>query len=116
MFRSFFFDQRNPSYPEAGLFALRLVKRGVEVAAEISLENEALVSRVNGEPYDPPPSTMAANGVQAIWLFGRRIERDEWEYLVARYRYAKEHDPESVFANPYRSVDLKTMAPIVARR
>ena len=114
-------EQRDPDKPEEGYYALKLVKGGPEVAACIlRVPSEAVEhslyewgARADDEPLgishlDP----QLANGVQQVWLFGRRISQQEHDFMLARARHAKLHDPQSPWANPRKPLDLKSIPPI----
>lgn len=110
-------DQRNPAEPEPGPYAVKLVKKGPEVAAEI------ITAEINGEKWwsciinnveqlPPNPDPELHEGVQKVWLFGRKIDEQEYTFLLERYRWHKQHMPEHPFANPEKPIDLRLMPPI----
>lgn len=111
-------EQRDPDKPEPGFYALKLVKKGPEVAARI-FKMEALFGQylwgamIDGEfvgDYVEDPQLQ--QGVQQIWLFGRKIGLQEYEFMLARAAHAKQHEPNSPWANPRRPIDLRTIKPI----
>lgn len=108
-------EKRDPNTPEEGFFAVRLVKKGVECGAKLVLRGETWTAYVN-EELTGTSNDNAVPGVygpiERVWLFGRRIDQAEYYFLIARYRHAKEHDPESVFANPDRPINFRLMKPI----
>ena len=114
-------EQRDPDKPEEGYYALKLVKGGPEVAACIfrvpatgpehalyawhaMADDEQL-----GITHEDP---QLADGVQQVWLFGRRVSQQEYDFMLARARHAKLHDPQSPWANPRKPLDLKSIPPI----
>lgn len=98
---------------EPGWWAMKLVKKGVEVAACIQYERTAaepsnpdnlmdrsaiLTARINGEivPLD------------RVWLSrGRQIDEAEYNWLLADRAWAKKYRPNSPEANPGRKIDWK---------
>jgi DNA polymerase I len=100
--------------PEPGMWALRLAKGGVEVAARIFwidhepglpenlLDQPFLDAEINGERVHP----------DRVWHSKiRAIDRAEYDFLVADRKWAKEHAPHDPAANPYQPVDPMTVKP-----
>jgi len=106
-------EQRDPDKPEPGFYAVKLVKGGPEVGALIDKVGGFWLAKIEedwvGEPTDDP---QLADGVQQIWLFGRRITAQEHDFMLARAAYARHHDPQSPWANPRKPLDLKSIPPI----
>lgn len=118
-------DQRNPAEPEEGYYAVRLVKKGPEVGAWImrtsnygsplSVEEgrkSCWLALINGEAGELNEDPELHEGVQKVWLFGRKIDGQEYSFLLERYRWHKQHMPEHPFANPDKPIDLRLMPPI----
>jgi len=113
-------EQRDPGEPEEGYYAIKLVKGGPEVAAEICAGQAVGVplvtiwfAKIDGEisgTFHPDPQLI--DSVQQIWLFGRKITEQEYDFMLARARHAKLHDPQSPWANPRKPLDLKSIPPI----
>lgn len=103
-------EQRNPAEPEEGYYALKLVKKGPEVGAEIMT---AIIDKVvwwscliNGDEQVPPgPDPELHEAVQKIWLFGRKIDKAEYDFLLARYFHYKLLMPDHPYANPEKPID-----------
>ena len=100
--------------PEPGLWAIRLRKGGVEVAARIflcdhepghpgnKLDQPFMDAEINGERVHP----------DRIWhTRGRPIDEAEYQYLLKVYEWARQHAPNDPAANPHQPVDWLT-API----
>jgi hypothetical protein len=108
-------DQRNPDSPEPGYYAVRMVKRGVEVGAvikgppEYELWGALINGEVRGEIHADP---QLASGVQYVWLTGRKIDRGEYDFLIARCQYYKQHDPFDPRGDPNKPVNRRLMKPI----
>jgi hypothetical protein len=102
-------DQRNPAEPEAGYYALKLVKKGPEVAAQIIREVDYDATRwhviINGEVHLPSIDPELNDQVQQVWLFGRKIDDSEYRFLLHRYKHAKDNTPDHPFANPLKPID-----------
>lgn len=50
--------------------------------------------------------------VDRVWTSGREIDRGEYEFLMADYRWARQHAPSDFRANPDRAIDVSTMPPV----
>lgn len=106
-------EQRNPASPEPGFYALKLVKKGVEVGARILYSEGLWEARINGNlvgELGEDPELLSE--VQKIWLFGRKIDVAEYAFLLARYTHAKAHTPGHPFANPDKPVSRRALPPI----
>jgi hypothetical protein len=101
--------------PEEGMWAVRLRKGAVEVAARIYrcwhapdepenlMDRSYLVAEINGQQVD----------VDRVWTTrGRPIGQAEYEFLIARYRHAAWYEPEMPEAQPERRVDLNQLQPL----
>jgi len=60
-----------------------------------------LEAEINGRPAD----------VDRVWTSGRRVTMAEYLFLKADRAWAREHAPQSPEANPWRPIDLNTLAP-----
>jgi hypothetical protein len=109
-------DQRNPDAPECGFYAIKLVKKGVECAARIQgppTHFNLWFAEVNGDLYGSPhDDPQLADGVQTVWLRGKRITEAEYDYLLERYRHFKQHDPSDPRGDPFKPVNRRLMPPI----
>jgi hypothetical protein len=76
--------------PEAGLFAMRLVKNGPLVGAMIFMRLGHLAALVNGQPAD----------VEDVWTSGREITFAEYQRLMA-----------NAPADPYQPINHASDAP-----
>lgn len=115
------FGLRPTSRPQPGYFAVRLVRGGVEVAAQIlygpsrdPVTNQPLDRSwhysvtLDGVP-DADPRPEPNDLVTMVWIYGRRIERAEYEFLLADRAWARRHRPDSPEAKPREAVDFTTM-------
>lgn len=115
--------RRNLAAPEPGWFAIRKVKGGLFVAAQIlheptrDPETGEPLDRclywhgvIDGEP-DPDPRPIPTDRVLRIWTYGRRIDEAEGRYLLARTTWAVHHDPASPEARPDEPLDPLTAKP-----
>lgn len=91
--------------PKPGTYALRLVKGGPPVAVRLALVDGHWLITVNGEPKH--------RDVHDIWpmICGKPIKQAEYEFLLKRAGWAREHDREHPAANPNRPVDLAKLKP-----
>lgn len=110
-------DQRNPAEPEEGYYAVKLVKKGPEVAAYIWSTHIFAGERmweceINGEHKGGHVDPQLCEAVQQVWLFGRKIDKQEHDFLLSRCAYWKERNPRHPFANPDKPIDLRLMPPI----
>lgn len=100
--------------PEPGLWAVRLRRGAVEVAARIfwcghepgdpdnELERPFLDAEINGDRVPP----------DEVWhRRGRVISPAEYRFLIADRTWARDHAPEDPAANPLQAVDLLTVKP-----
>jgi hypothetical protein len=114
--------------PEAGFYASKLAKGGVEVAVRIWFGAPV----IDGEEQDRSPRWCAeVDGVtdkvddfgcrvpldlfdDAIWpdRIGRRIKQKEFDYLQRRARWAREHKPDHPAANPREPADVSKLPPM----
>lgn len=118
------FGRRGTEKPMPGLYAWRFVKGAVEVGAEIRYaptpdpdfpdnpqdRSPLWWANVNGQE-DPEPQPTPSETVWSIYVFGRRIDRAEYQFLLADREWAREHAPHRPEANPTKPVDLRTMDP-----
>ena len=106
-------DQRNPDFPESGFYALRLVKKGPEVGATIACIAGLWMGKINdGEISEPKEDPQLSETVQKVWLFGRKIDAAEYDFLLARYHHYLAHEPSHPFANPDKPINRRLMKPI----
>lgn len=103
-----------------GLYAVRLVKGGSEVALRIV--HEPPKDPETGEPLDRSfywsvfENGLPAYGpdlVQSPRLYiGRALEQWEYDFIIADRAWARENAPHSPEADPYLSVNLRTAKPV----
>jgi hypothetical protein len=109
-------DRPDADKPQPGYYAVRLTKGSVESAAQIILhEDGSLSGLINNEPVaaeDVDEGRTFPNRLQNIWLFGRAIEKFEYDYLLARLEHYRKTDPSDPRANPSKKVDRRLMKPI----
>lgn len=109
-------DKNDADRPVSGYFAVRLVRGGVECAAQVIEHNDGTWSGlINGEPVldgDVDVGRTFPDRLQNIWLFGRKVDKTEYDYLLARYLYYKENDPTDPRGNPKLKVNRRLMKPI----
>jgi hypothetical protein len=106
------------SQPVAGFFRFRL--RGGGVICGVEIRFGPPLDPVTGEELDRAPRWMAfVNGDyfddwNRIWpgCTGSPISEAEYRALVARRDWARQHAPESAYADPHRRIDpLSTATP-----
>lgn len=110
-------EMRNPADPEPGFYAVRLVKKGIEVAAKIEVDGGGdciWAVQINGVGAGVTNDPALCDPLQQVWLFGRKIDEVEYNYLLARYQHYKAHEPDSPYANPEKPVDRRLMPPMGA--
>ena len=109
-------EDRSPDRPVPGYFAVKLVKGGVECAAQVIEHEDGTISGlINGEPVadgEEDKTKTFPDKLQNIWLFGRVIDKDEYEYLLARLQHYRRHDPLDPRARPHERVNRRLMKPI----
>lgn len=104
---------------EPGLYRIRLVAGGPWVAAQITIQDGMIYLSINGEPailgitesmyFDIVAELTAAgdafrNPIIAAAWFGHRINDDEYHYLIAVSRWAREHAPDHPMARPEKPI------------
>jgi len=102
--------------PQPGLYRVRLVKGGPWCPLRIW----------QGFPLDPVSREPLERGwlwraelheeevdVWQFWPYcaGQPLERTEYDYLLAMYRHATEHEPALPAANPRQRIDHMTTPP-----
>lgn len=118
------FGRRGTDKPIPGFYAWRFRKGAPEVGCEIAYgptldpdTGEALDRpywwsvRISGHP-DINPGLVPGDTVWSVYIFGRRIERAEYEFLVADRQWAAEHAPDLPEAKPRESIRLSAMPPL----
>jgi hypothetical protein len=102
--------------PVPGFYALRLTRGAVESAAQIIQDDDGNFSGIiNGEPVrdgEVDDNKTFPDKLQNIWLWGRKIRKDEYDYLLARYAHYRENDPLDPRARPKEKVNRRLMKPI----
>jgi hypothetical protein len=110
-------DERNPQSPQPGYYAVKMVKGGVECAAQIGCTDGVWWAKINDKPHgEPSADPQLANGVQFVWLRARPVTENEHRFLLARYEWNVQHKPGSPFADPGKRVNLRVEDVIVAPR
>ena len=109
-------DGRSPDSPVPGLYAVRLTRGGVECAARIIQDDDGNLSGlINGEfvrDGEADGNQTFPDKLQNIWLWGRKIDQSEYDYLLARYRHYRANDPSDPRARPNDKVNRRLMKPI----
>jgi hypothetical protein len=111
-------EQRNPAEPEEGYYAVKLVKKGPEVGAWIMRISNPISDLPLGERKPLWYVLVNAEAVgstiedpelheelQKVWLFGRKIDKQMYDFLLARYQHYKVFQPDHPFANPLKPID-----------
>lgn len=120
-------QSRELGNPEPGLFKIRMVRGGIDVAARISRLCHCTVNGGGGnlahewaESCDRyPPLTAEINGrdrpgmkyVWWVWTGGRFIGRKTYDYLLADAKWCRDYAPTEPRAKPWRAVDINRTAP-----
>lgn len=118
-------DRATSITPEPGYFAYRMRKGAPEVAAQIT--HEPTRDPESGEPLDrswlfaakidfeddPDPSPTPTERVMRVWLHGRRISRDDYDYLLKDAEWCRAYAPDEPRASPRQAADLRKMRPLV---
>lgn len=109
-------DRPDADSPVPGYYAVRLVRGGVECAAQIiQYDDGHIAGLINGEPVmDGAVDTGRTfpDKLQNIWLFGRPIEKYEYDYLLERLFHYRKTDPSDPRADPTKKVNRRLMPPI----
>jgi hypothetical protein len=113
-------DQRNPAEPEEGYYSFKMVKHGVDVGARIwrdvlpaSIGDiSGWSSSINNVDKDFVVDPELSEPMQQIWLFGKKISKSEYDFLLARYDTYKNYWPDHPFAKPEIFVPLRLWPPI----
>ena len=101
-----------------GFYAVRLAKRGVEVACEVA--HGPSVDPDTGEPLDrswwwtirfegEDPPSYSSPAIYPQLLIGRPIDGVEYAYLVERGAWARRYRPQSPEARPRAAANLQTV-------
>ena len=97
--------------PTPGHYALRLVKGGVWVGAEIRLGGDGWRVMVAGEWQGPSDNPWSLPLMEKVHHYGTPIPKSECEYLVARGKHDALYNPSSPHANPSRPIDPDSLPP-----
>lgn len=125
---------RNPSaiarellHPRAGLYKVRLVRRGPWVAAEIEEAGDVIVARVCGlgETWRGTRQQLSDQVTDALMdgkafhhpllrvsLFGVETTPEEHAFLTARREWALQHDPNDIYARAREPIDIDQLPPL----
>lgn len=98
--------------PQPGYFALRLVRGGPKVGAQIVHENGIFYAVIDGMQKLGSDDPHLADQVDRIWTWGEFISESEYRYLVERSAWAKKYDPNSPLANPTQPINLLAIPPL----
>jgi len=108
--------------PEPGLFAIRMVRRGPEVAAKIAETAGMLRAWINGEmqhAHDLPADAhwtdqfLAHDPVSRVWINGRLIDQAEYDFLLQTAQWAARNPIcGHPLARPDQPIRLDTMPPL----
>ena len=98
-------EQRNPAEPEEGYYAVKLVKKGPAVGARIAHGDGNWYATINGEHKIGSEDPELNEFVQQVWLFGRKIDKQEYDFLLARCAAYRLNWPDHPYANPEKPID-----------
>lgn len=117
------FTPAAPIAPQHGaLFRIRLVRKGPYVAARVDLEDGLWWITQAGErltqPYREDQLEEVINGavmegkafshpLVRLLVFGQPIDEQEYDFLIAEAKWAKQHAPEHPAANPDKPISLR---------
>lgn len=97
--------------PEAGYFALALVRGGWRVPARIVRDDNGWSAEVDSEMQlghpDPALATMLAN----VWHGGMKISEADYRWLLAIKDHARQHDPDHPCLSPRKKIDPRRLKP-----
>lgn len=103
--------------PEAGYYRTKMVRGGPWCA--VFIWHGPTPDPETGEPLDRSPHWQATvNGAEIdvwnVWPFvsDKRIEREEYDYLMALSKHAKTHAPEMPEAEPTKRIDFNRTKPV----
>jgi hypothetical protein len=109
-------DKQSADCPVPGFFAVKLTRGGVECAAQIIQHEDGHWSGlINGDlvtDNEVDTGRTFPDKLQNIWLFGRKIGKPEYDYLLARYLHYQKNDPSDPRARPGEKVNRRLMKPI----
>lgn len=101
---------------EPGLFEVKLVPHGPPVAARIDCQDGLWSATINGEPTrGAAADPFVAPDVTFVWERGVPIPEAEYEFLIARARWAEANNRAHPAANPRKPIDLAAMPPVYRR-
>jgi hypothetical protein len=99
--------------PEAGTFALRLVKNGWRVPARIVLDDDdRWYAEIDGAPFAAHPDPVHAPMVDVIWHGGIRIDEQTYQWLLAVKAHAQAHEPDHPALHPRKAIDPRLLKPL----
>ena len=110
--------------PVAGFYQRKLVKRGIFVPVKIwygppvDPENADLVLDRSPRWQGMVDGKLWTGEIQDLWISCAKhpITKAEYNYLIARSRYARRWDPDHPAANPREPIDMMKAAPPVPPR
>lgn len=109
-------DGQSPDSPVPGFYAVRLTRGGVECAAQVIQDDDGHWSGlINGDAVqdgEEDANRTFPDRLLNISLFGRRIDKGEYDYLLARYFHYRKNDPADPRARPKERVNRRLMKPI----
>ncbi len=102
---------RRIDQPAPGLFLLRLVRHGPEVAARIAQDAAGLWwAEIDGKKQGAPDSDPGrAPGVMQVWLSGRSCTDSEYQYHLKLSEWARHNAPDAPAADPTKPIDVRRL-------
>ena len=98
--------------PQPGLFLMRLVRGGPQIAARITCTDGQWQATVDGKPYPPHSDPVIAQHVYRVWHSGIVITQGDYDYRLAVKAWATDHQPGHPCLSPYQAVDISLLPPI----
>jgi len=98
--------------PEPGFFRLRFARGGPWMPARIIFAADLWGAEINGRPAGlPHRDPHMAPGVMRVWQGGRRINAEDYAYLLTLLEYAQDH-PAHPMADPCSRIDVSRLPPV----
>ena len=99
--------------PQPGFYTVRLVKKGPELPAVITLTDGLWAAAVNGKPLAAPHPDPFHAGVYTVWHGGRRSDAAQHSHLSAMLAWALVYQPDHPLCHPRKPVDVGALAPVL---
>ena len=104
-------ENRDGRIAVEGTYRYRLVRKGPWMAAELRWENERLAAYIDGNRSVGDADSWGLDAVMRIALWGEPIDRAEHDFLIAKAKHAREHDPSHPMARPTKPINLRLVDP-----